>query len=138
MRVARSFVVLSVLLCGCTAYLKQQNVARKSARGEAAQIALGGVAQLLVGGLIVVGSYYWFKHADAHPEPLSEDELSPKTGAVLGMLLGGSLVLSGVADDTIALYQAMSNDYVLSPVPAYWPSATRPPAPTAPTSHAAP
>ena len=117
------------------AYTKQLNPTRKSARRESADIALGGVAQVVVGGLIVVGSYYWFKHAEEHREPAMEGKVTPQVGAMFGMLLGSGLTLSGVADDTIALYQAMSNDYVWAPVPASWPSA-KPGAPISPSSTA--
>jgi hypothetical protein len=159
MRLVRSFVVLVVAFCllgGCTAYLKQLNPTRKAPRREAADIAVGGVAQLLVGGLIVAGSYCWFNSAKANPEPVSEDELAPAVGAMLGMLLGGSMVLSGVSDDTIALYQALSNDHLIPPyrplggtaapcspyrpLDAAKPCAepTLPRVPSAPTSRAAP
>ena len=137
MRLLATIVVVS-MSTGCMAYMKQGNRTRTSARREAADIALAGAAQLIIGGLITVGSYYWFNDAKRNPEPLSEDELSPAAGAVLGMLLGGGIVLSGVGDETIALYQGMSNDYVLPPVPAYWPRAQPGAVPTAanPPAHA--
>ena len=63
------------------AYTKQLNPTRKSARRESADIALGGVAQVVVGGLIVVGSYYWFKHADYVWAPGPASWPSAKPGA---------------------------------------------------------
>jgi hypothetical protein len=112
----RSMIVVSafvMLASGCTAYLKAEHRSRPPRR-EAADIALGSAAQLVVGTLIAVESYYWYQHASEQPDP-ADQRVTPSHGAVLGLLLGTGLVLGGVADETIALTQAMTDDYVLYP-----------------------
>ncbi len=101
---------------GCTAYLKSQS-RTKSARREAVDIALGGVSQLIVGGLIAAGSFYWFNHTKQNPEPISEEELPPGFFPMASLLLGSGIVISGVADGTIGLYQGMSNDHLFASPP---------------------
>ncbi len=104
-----------LLAGGCTSYLKAQN-RTKSARREAADIALGGVAQLVIGSLITMGSYAWYQHASQDDEP-ANDKITASHGAVFGLLLGTGLVIGGVADGTIAFYQGMSNDHLFAPDP---------------------
>ena len=97
-------------MSGCTAYLKAQN-RTASPRGEAGQIAMGGVAQIVVGALVAVGSYYLYQHAD--PQPM-RDSLTGSHAGVAGVLVGSGLVIGGIADGTIALYQVLSGDHLFA------------------------
>jgi hypothetical protein len=104
-------VAMSALLAtGCTAYLKAQN-RTAGPRGEAGQIAMGGVAQIVVGALVTVGSYYLYQHADQDP---ARDGLTGSHAGVAGAIVGSGLVLGGLADGTIALYQALAGDHLFA------------------------
>ena len=137
----RSFALavgLSVCVAGCAAQLAADR-RHRSPRREAGHVALGGVTEAVVGSLILVGSYYWYKSLDRNPEPVPppDDEgnthyTSPKLFPVLGFIAGGALVGSSVADETIAAWQVMSNDYVLTPLQPEPSAALRKPPPAEP------
>jgi hypothetical protein len=102
-------------MTGCMAFtLSQQR--NQPPRREAKKLAGLAVAEIVLGGLIGVGSYYWFENTEPTMEGESKST-NPRLFALLGILLGAASLTSGVIDAGIAGTQAVTGDYVMSATP---------------------